>query len=86
MIFNDYHSYIASILNKKLIINRINDVKVLLANTSTLICCSYMHPWKFMFEQHFQFPNHLYMYFQTKHTNSCKLFKNVQFEKMGGWK
>lgn len=40
MIFNDYHSYIASILNKKLIINRINDVKVLLANTSTLICCS----------------------------------------------
>lgn len=53
MIFNDYHSYIASILNKKLIINRINDVKVLLANTSTLICCSYMHPLKFMFEQHF---------------------------------
>lgn len=36
MIFNDYHSYIASILNKKLIIDRINDVKVLLANTSTL--------------------------------------------------
>lgn len=36
MIFNDYHSYIVSILNKKLIINRINDVKVLLASTSTL--------------------------------------------------
>lgn len=36
MIFNDYYFYIVFILNKKLIINRINDVKVLLVNISIL--------------------------------------------------
>lgn len=39
MIFNDYYFYIVFILNKKIIINRINDVKVLLVNISILICC-----------------------------------------------
>lgn len=38
MIFNDYYFYIVFFLNKKLIINRINDVKVLLVNISILIC------------------------------------------------
>lgn len=36
MIFNDYYFYIVFILNKKLIINRINDVKVLLVSISIL--------------------------------------------------